>query len=231
MACAPFDILGVYNGLDSAGTYQLYEYLHTFAAQFPVWWDYHQNDYMNEVVLLIEQTLDGLPVDLEQVSGHGEKLDIAIGTKLSEFLAHPDVSPHVASYNEDVVQQLISEEPPKLKKDGGVTVRWEKWQAKVNTARCICHFNTDSPAQLSWLFYEKMKLPVKRRTDKDEPSVDVKAISGMGVVGRMLLEYRKLRDERKFITTVNNVHVNGIIHPRLISPGTITGRISAGELE
>ncbi len=228
MSWAPFDILGRYNALDSAATWQLYKYFLTFKDKFPVWWDYHTVDYANETTLLIEQQLLGLTIDVEQLIRFGAELDEKIEIKLAEFLARPEVAPHIVEFNRQQVAELIAAEPPQFKKGGGVTSRWLKWQEKVETAKQTSFFNTDSPQQLTWLFYSAMKLRVQRTTKKGEPSVDAKAIAQMGRVGGLLLEYRNLRDVRKFVTAVGNVQKNGILHPSIKNPATVTSRLGGG---
>lgn len=228
MATAPFDILGVYNCQDSTATGQTAEYFDTVLAKFPVLRDFLDVDMNNLICLVIEQQLNGLALNLEHLDAYGNRLDKDVTTALQDFLNHPDVSPAVASYNQQVLADTLAAEPSKFKKDGEVTKRWLSWQQRCEEVAATNHFNTDSPQQLCWLFYEKLKFKVAKKTDGGKPSVDADVLPTLGEPGRLLAKYRDLRDQRKFVTQLQNVQLNGRLHPSLKVPATITSRLAGG---
>jgi hypothetical protein len=68
MAKAPWELLGKYNALDAGATHQLYNYLTSVLLQHE-WgtlvWNYHQQEYLGEVNLLIWQQFEGMTLDME----------------------------------------------------------------------------------------------------------------------------------------------------------------------
>lgn len=228
MATAPFSLLGVYNAADSTATGQTAEYFDTVLAKFPVLKDFLDVDMNNLICLVIEQQLNGLALNIPHMNSHGERLDRDIVTALQAFLEHPDVSPQVAAYNQEVLADTLAAEPPKFIKDGSVAKRWSNWQQKCEEVAATNHFNTDSPKQLCWLFFERLKFKPAKKTPKGEPSIDADVLPLLGEPGQLLAKYRNLRDERKFVTQLQNVEQNGRLHPSLKVPATITSRLGGG---
>lgn len=231
MAQAPWEILGKYNALDAAGTWQLYKhFVHTIQKNG---WEqnilqYHKIDFMNLIYLLIEQQMSGMSIDLEYLNIFNEKLDKEIEDKLNDFLYHPEVRPHVEYYQSIVIEDMEKSEPQKFTKSGEITSRFIKWKDKLKLAKSKLDFNVDSPQQLQWLFYERMLYTCPIMTTTHKMSTGKKAFKYLGEPGKKLKEYRELRDKRKFSAALTNVHINGILHPNVKAHGTITGRSSGG---
>ena len=111
---------------------------------------------------------------------------------------------------------------------GEVNKNWIKWNIKRQNAVGANFFNTDSPKQLCWLFYDELNYKVMSRTPKGGPSVAAEVLPFLDEAGRILMKYRKVRDERKFLTSLLNVQRDGVLYPNFKIPGTNTGRLSGG---
>lgn len=221
----PWHILGRYNALDAAATYQLYSYLETFCVQFPDLPDYWQTEWSNMIALLTEQNWNGIRVNVSYYTELNEKIKRDQDELLGKFMAL--VQPHVNEFNEQAVNAILPPKKP-TKKDGSDSAAMEKWRLKVEEARATNHFNVDSPAHLAWLFYTAMRFPILARTASGAPVVDKKVLGKLGEPGKILAAYRKKRDERKFITSLLNAQLNGRIHPDIRVHGTISTRSSSG---
>jgi DNA polymerase I-like protein with 3'-5' exonuclease and polymerase domains len=231
MAQAPWEILGKYNALDAAATWQLYKHLvaiieaHEMTEQVL---EFHRKDFVTLIKLAIEQQMSGMTVDVKALAEFDQKLEGQIEDKRHEFLNHPEVRDHVKYYQSVIVEEIEKAEPPKLTKKGDVTARHLKWQEKLAEAKSRIDFNIDSPKQLQWLFYERLFYECPIKTDKGMPSVGKKAFPHLGELGRLMKEYRELRDRRKFVTALGNVQRDGVFHPNVKIHGTVTGRSSGG---
>lgn len=231
MAQAPWEILGKYNALDAAATWQLYKYFLDIIAQHN--WereilDFHRQDFMTLAKLIIEQKMGGMTIDMAALSNFDIKLTNEIEVKRQEFLSHPEVKPHVDYYQQVLVEETQKAEPPKFTKKGEVTARYKKWQEKLEIVRNSTDFNIDSTQQLQWLLYERLFYTCPIKTEKGLPSVGKKAFPHLGELGKLLKQYRELRDRRKFVTSLSNVQRDGIFYPSVKVHGTVTGRSSGG---
>src|SRR5437667_11557624 len=95
-------------------------------------------------------------------------------------------------------------------------------------------FNINSTPQLRTILFEKLKLPVQKRT-KTGPSTDVGVLEQLAALGhdvpRLLIEYREL-------TKLNSTYVDalpgdigpdGRVHTSFQQPGAATGRLSSSD--
>lgn len=223
----PWPILGRYNALDAAATYQAYEYFESFTAQFPGLKSYWEEEWPNLISLLTEQGYNGMAVDTEHYLQHDQNLASQQESALAELKAL--VGTHLAAYDQTVVAEIERTPPASLvKKDGTPTVAAEKWRARIEEARGQQHFNFDSTQDLCWLFYEALKYPVAKRTAGGKPAIDKKVLKTLGPEGKLLSVYRKRRDERQFVKSLLNDVLDGRIHPDIRVHGTHTGRCSSG---
>jgi DNA polymerase-1 len=93
-------------------------------------------------------------------------------------------------------------------------------------------FNISSPKQLGAVLFERLKLPVVRRS-KTGPSTDeevLRALSGKHRLPQLLLEYRKLlKLKNTYIDTLPQLvdKTTGRIHTCFNQTGTQTGRLSS----
>ena len=89
-------------------------------------------------------------------------------------------------------------------------------------------FNINSTAQLIDLFYNELGFEVLEYTEKKAPSIGKRCLPHLGKLGNILINYRKLRDQRKFVTSLEKSQREGRLHPNMKIPGTITGRLAGG---
>lgn len=97
---------------------------------------------------------------------------------------------------------------------------------------CGCEFNLNSPKQLREVLFEKLKLPVIKKT-KTGPSTDeevLRALANKHTVVALLLEYRQLSKLKSTYIDALPKAVDartGRIHTSFIQTGTETGRLSS----
>ena len=96
-------------------------------------------------------------------------------------------------------------------------------------------FNVNSPRQLATVLYEKLQLPIFKRT-RTGPSTDADVLEQLAEQGhevpRLLLEYRELQKLRSTYVDVlpAKVHpLTGRIHTSFNQVGAATGRLSSAE--
>lgn len=226
-------ILGEYNALDSGATWQLYKYFMEVIESYKEMWgefflEYHKEDFMNEVNLIVLQQWEGMLIDKPQLLEYGSELDQQIEVEYARFMDHPEVKEHIKEYNDYIITELLGKEPNKMTKAGKPSKNWPKWRARYDENKDVNHYNLNSPKQLIWLFYMKMSYACVVFTDTGAKSCDANALPFLGEPGRILVGYRKLINERKFLTATENVMINGRVHPQYKLPGTNTGRLSGG---
>ena len=62
-------------------------------------------------------------------------------------------------------------------------------------------------------------------------SIDAKALNRLAWFGFLIKEYRKKRDEYKFVLAlIDNLKDNNKVHIPIKTPGTVSGRCSAGAM-
>lgn len=231
MAKAPWDILGKYNALDAAGTWQLYKvFMET--AESNGWGDaildFHKQDFINLIELLIEQQIKGMELDTKELEAYDNQIAAEIEERRQKFLQHSEVKEHVEFYQQLIIDELEATKPEQYTKTGSVAARYTKWLAKKERAEQAIDFNIDSPKQLQWLLYERLYYTHQIKTPQGELSVGKKALPHLGELGKILKDYRELRDRRKFIKSLQNVQIEGKLHPNVKCHGTLSGRSSGG---
>lgn len=228
------ELFGRYCALDAEAHLQGFEVLADAVSGLgvpgAVLREYHSGDFLTEVRLLIEQQLRGITIDVPKLTSYAEKLQTEIDTGLSGFTTHPDVAPIVAEYNQAVVDEIVKAEPPKFRKDGEITARWEKWKEKVADAKRQTFFNPGSPKQLSWLFYERLGFQPRKWTDdtRKTPSTDKEVLPFLGEPGKLLSKTKKKQKELSYVTAGLMKQRDGVIHAQCKSVGTVTGRLAGG---
>jgi hypothetical protein len=234
----PWKLLGYYNQVDSAATWELFKLMKdavdknkkTWGQYF---WEYHQNDFMNLVKLQVETYANGLMVDLDNIARYQAIVDEEIKTKLFEFLNNPEVKEGIQEFNNMAIEEYVTalNKTPKYTKEGKVTKAWERAQDKLSDAQDTQHFNIDSGHHLKWLFYSFMKIVPPKKTKTGAPSVDYDALERIPIYGRLILDYRDSVSTYKFLRALTSNQKDGIIRISIRTPGTITGRCSSGEVE
>jgi hypothetical protein len=234
----PWDVLGKYNQIDSAATWELFKIMRdVVTAHKSTWgkffWEYHQQDFMNLVDLQIEAYSNGLNIDETRTITYQGIVQQEIEDKRKDWYSHEIISQGVKVFNKSVVDELKGQlkKIPVTRKDGQVTKRWENAKSKVQEAETTMHFNIDSNTHLKWMLYDYLKLEAPKKTKKGEPSVDADSLERIPIYGEMILSYRASIAMFKFLRALLSNQKGGIVRIPIKTPGTITGRCSAGEIE
>lgn len=245
----PPEILGPYCASDADAAWQLYEQLQADCVDQPFGanlLEFHRREYMTMVRLLSASLLRGIEVNRGGLQEHYDRLQREANNKMSEFLAHPLVVPHVDEVNSSVLAAHMKKEPPKLIAKGKESVRWQKWDEKTTMVAGTNHFNPNSKQQLAWLFYERIYTIIKEtrkivlirvgdkeyeveKTDSGQRSVKKQILPLFGEPGALLLAYNKLVKEASYVTAALALtETRTTIHPDYNSVGTVTGRLAGG---
>ncbi len=238
MCKGPWDIVGHYNGLDTAATLEIALRLKEVYDTFPGLLRYHQEEVLNMTRWMVVAQVKGIKINTEQLERFKTQTAAELATALARFLEHPDVAPHVVAYNRAVLDKYMLPKaqgggrPDKTHKlNGEPTAHYQRWRDRVPEVEATNYFNTNSPQQLAWLFYDCIKAKVEVYTDTGAPSTDKKALRLLGRVGGLLLEYREVNTLMKFLMSLTNSLRDGRVHLANKYPGTITGRAASGQLE
>jgi DNA polymerase-1 len=96
-------------------------------------------------------------------------------------------------------------------------------------------FNLGSPKQLCEILYERMKLPVKKKTATGQPSTDEEVLQELAAdypLPKVLLEYRALTKLKSTYTDKLPMMINartGRVHTTFAQATAITGRLASTE--
>jgi DNA polymerase-1 len=96
-------------------------------------------------------------------------------------------------------------------------------------------FNLGSPKQLCEILYERMKLPVKKKTATGQPSTDEEVLEALAAdypLPKVLLEYRALTKLKSTYTDKLPAMVNartGRVHTTFAQATAVTGRLASTE--
>lgn len=227
---APQDILGHYCLLDVWATWLLWDrVLLPAAKKFPVSLRYHKEDTLELFRLLVDQQERGILINVARLQKYKEELTAKIQKGTADWLARPEVAPHVEVWERKQFEVLASKEPPRRTQKGVESIRWQKWVAKYQ--RLIDEpetFSVSSSKCLAWLLYDRLGFPVLLRTDGEAPATSDKALAAMGDTGKSLIKVIDLVTELRYIEAcLENVDSAGILRPRF-SYGTLTGRLRGG---
>lgn len=234
-----FTKLGWYGQQDSAMTWHIYklceeavtEHWDTWGQHF---WQYIEEDINNQIYLQFEAYVHGLHMDVGYTEQYIHDIKEEIEIARLAFLGHPDVKPFIDAYNQIVYNGFddqVANYNKKLKKDGTETVNFGKLKIKAAAAKQECHFNMDSPPQLRHLLYNQLEVEARHFTDTGEPSTKKAALKEIPIYGKLILEYRDKIAEYKFLRAALANNDAGILRVPIKVPGTITSRLSAGNLE
>lgn len=143
---APHDILGYYCGLDAASTYSLFtevmapaiESLSQVAQE--IFTDYHNEIFITNVRLLVEQQLSGIIIDTDKLATYREELEGRIVETGQSFVDHPEIAPLINKWDSQILEEHLTKEPVKFKKgkpapkeplrykkNGKESVSWAVW--------------------------------------------------------------------------------------------------------
>jgi DNA polymerase I-like protein with 3'-5' exonuclease and polymerase domains len=235
MSDAPWHILGWYNQLDAAATYELWQcFTDTLESGNFAWKDYFV-DYIQEAYSEYRQLLTsnhvGIPIDQEALLNYKTQIERNIVELSTKFLTDVSIVEYITKFNKNVVEQLLEKEPPSTTASGKPSTRHAVWKAKLEVLMNTNHFNLDSPKHLQWLLYGQLKLSPPDTTEKGDPSVDktsLKMLSSTFSPLKSLLEYRTHRDVLKFLVSLESSIIDGMYRPSYKVPGPVTSRLSCG---
>lgn len=196
--------------------------------------EYHREDFLIEVSLLIEQQLRGILTDVEGLEAYSAQLAAEIAAGLESFMTLPEVVPHTAEYNAAVVAHLAGKEPRQFLADGTtISKNWEKWVSKVEAAKATNYFNPGSTKQLRWLLFDKLGYDPKKWTDggdktPSQPSTSKEVLPFFGAPGKVLAGVKKKQKELGYVKSTIAKQRNKVLHLQFKSIGAYTTRLSGG---
>jgi DNA polymerase I-like protein with 3'-5' exonuclease and polymerase domains len=236
MAKAPWDILGKYNALDALAAWELYKWFKEISSEYDwcdAYWSYHHDETMTAMELSIEQWLEGIHIDMPQLRQYDKSLELDMADKQQQVFDYPEAKPFIEQYQLELIKKFkkVRPKPDKYTKTGKIASRYSNWVNDIARLKRSKDFNLNSPQQLQWLLYDCMKIKCPIITDTGAISTGKKAVPFMGAIGKLLKAYRKVRDKRKFVTSLKEVERDGKFHPELKISGTVTGRGSGGNEE
>lgn len=242
MYLAPAEILGYYCGLDCASTYQLWAEVMLPSIEGYPWkqryLDYH-DVFLDNVKLLAENQLTGIPVDKPEMERFNAWLLQEIVDIQAEFWALPEIAallPDYAAENCKPLARKLAAEPPKqFKKNGEVSKNYLKHFEQIELLRSTAQPNLNSTDDLAWIFYTKLGYPILTETPAGKPGTGRSALPGWGTPGAKIKELKdtvKLQGYvEKCLSLLREYPLEGgkteyRIHPHFIAPGTLTGRLA-----
>lgn len=235
--CPPW-VLGRYAGLDTASTLQLYTHVlkpaiekHGGPADIVGSYDWFWSHFITTIKECAQSYLAGLPIDIEKLSHYYCDIQQEIYNIETKFRNDPAVQALTQKMIEEAKEEYKTKEPSRTVKSGLPSKAWENWWQSYIKLDDAKPFNLNSRHHLSRLFYEELKYPVAKRTEKGDPSVDSAALATFGELGKLRLEYGALNKKlTAFLTPYINTHLyQGRIHPSFSVPEAVTGRLSSKE--
>lgn len=144
---APNKILGKYCNLDAYSTYLLFDRVLRPAmlkVDYEALRDYHYNDFLISVEILIDNWLQGVTIDKENLETYNELLQKQIQEARTSFLNHPRILPIIQEWRETVISShrarepsakfkkcpTLGKEPNRITKSGTESKNWVKWNEK-----------------------------------------------------------------------------------------------------
>jgi DNA polymerase-1 len=185
-------------------------------------------------------------LDLEKATGYAaEKADMVLrlATLLEHELEHTGQLAGLYRYYEiRLIHVLQKMERLGIKVDAGVlqqqsgelAVRLEELEREVFTLAGE-EFNLGSPKQLQEVFYEKLQLPVLKKTKTGQPSTAEPVLQELAVeyeLPRLILDHRSLAKLKSTYTDKLPLEINsrsGRIHSTYQQAVAATGRLSSTE--
>lgn len=224
---APKEILGPYCALDALATFELYKlFKDQLESRFPHLFTYHREEFSTLLALVVEQQFHGFTVNKAGFEEYLAVLDKEIEELKQQFYSFPSLQQHLEKFNAEVCNNLLAAEPKKLKKDGTLTVNWQKWQLKTADAARTQHFNLNSRDQLRWLFFGELGHTTEKKTEKGKLALDKDVLPLLGSEGILLNQYNLKCKTQGYVKAAVNRTKGNKLSISLKTPGTLTGRCS-----
>jgi len=167
---------------------------------------------------------------------------LALRQVFAPRLAQAALQPLLDDIEMPLVQVLVDMEWAGIAIDPGLFARLSRelgadlrrLEAEISRVAGVA-FNVNSPRQLATVLFEKLQLPVLKRT-RTGPSTDADVLEQLAELGhevpKLLLEYRELEKLRSTYVDTLPVKVHpatGRIHTSFNQVGAATGRLSSSE--
>lgn len=180
--------------------------------------------------------------DAAQYCGADSATVLALHAYFAPRLAETALQPLLDTIEMPLVEVLVDMEWTGIAIDAGLFARLSRELAgdlqRLESAICQAAgaaFNVNSPRQLAAILYEKLQLPVLKRT-RTGPSTDADVLEQLAALGhevpRLLLEHRELQKLRSTYVDILPAKVHprtGRIHTSFNQVGAATGRLSSSE--
>lgn len=155
MCQAPFDILGRYNQLDAAATWEMYKLFSECITDYhdtwgQYYWDYHHQDFMTLCLLQIEAYKTGLHLDLANLKQYCELVTSEMEQALQTLRDDPRVSVFVEEF-EDYQKAQVVNKHEKYTKTGTINKNWLRFEKSKDDKLNDITFNFNSSDQIKWL--------------------------------------------------------------------------------
>jgi DNA polymerase-1 len=181
-------------------------------------------------------------VEAAQYCGADSATVIALHEYFAPRLAETALQPLLDTIEMPLVEVLVDMEWTGIAIDPALFARLSRELAgdlqRLESAICQAagaSFNVNSPRQLAAILYDKLQLPVLKRT-RTGPSTDADVLEQLAALGhevpRLLLEHRELQKLRSTYVDILPARVHprtGRIHTSFNQVGAATGRLSSSE--
>ncbi len=236
MAYIPFDKLGNYNQIDSAATWEIYKLcMQAVTNHKDTWGPYFLSflatDMREHIRLQLEAYTQGLRINEEYTKENNTQVLLKVAEYEQNFLTQVNVKPFIDAYNEAIAekaQEEVVNYKQKFKNNGEPTINYQKKLAWYEALKQENHFNMNSPLQLSHLLYVYLKSEARLLTEGGNPSTAKKALEEIPIYGKLILDYREMVSQYKFLRACLENTQDGLLRINVKVPGTLTGRCSSG---
>lgn len=171
MCHADWEVLGWYNQLDAAATWEIYKRCHAaIKDHWDTWGQYfmqtHQEDHMSLLELQIAAYDEGLTIDTEALESYDRRLQEEISARKADFFNHPKITEAMKIWNDKILSDYRELEPKKrYKKNGELHGQYlrshKRWVDMKEQFIEDNEFNLDSPKQLQWLAHEVFDIEIQ----------------------------------------------------------------------
>jgi DNA polymerase I-like protein with 3'-5' exonuclease and polymerase domains len=160
MCHADWEVLGKYNQLDSAATWEIYKRCkEAISDHWDTWGKFfmttHQEDHMALLELQVSAYREGLTIDVKALRSYSETLEREAKERYEAFESHPKIAAALELWNNKILSDYLQLEPKKkYKQNGDIAVNYTKWENKKDQFLEDNKFNINSPQQLQWICHQ-----------------------------------------------------------------------------
>jgi len=164
MCHADWEVLGWYNQLDSAATWEIYKICQiVIKDHWDTWGQYfmqtHQEDHMSLLELQVAAYDEGLTIDTEALESYNRGLVEDIRDRKTDFFTHPKIAEVMQIWHKKILSDYTELEPKERRNNNGelhgqYINSYKRWFDMKEQFIEDNEFSLDSPAQLRWLAYQ-----------------------------------------------------------------------------